>query len=176
LRPQIYVCSLDEMPTQVRRLRPGRLISLLPDREQPSCPREIATSNHLRVIVRDCDNPDDGPDAPARHHIQTLVEFVRATPPDASILIHCLAGISRSPAAALIAMVLDAPGREHDAALHMRTIAPHALPNRLMVALADDLLGRSGALVAATAAMGPPDWTREPEMIVLPRSFAPGKP
>ena len=87
------------------------------------------------------------------------------------MLIHCYAGISRSPAAALIAMVLDAPGREQAAALTLREAAPHAQPNRLLIELSDDLLGRGGRLVAALDAMGPAS-TADPErgLLELPRS------
>lgn len=170
--PQIVVCALAEMSRHVCRLRPGRLVSLLPAEEQPPTPPLVHPSDHLRLHINDYNNPSDGPNAPTRHHIETLTRFLFATPTKASILIHCLAGVSRSPAAALIAMVLEAPEREHEAALHLRRIAPFVMPNRLMIELADDVLGRTGALVAALDAMGPPDWLYENRSFVLPRSFA----
>ena len=40
----------------------------------------------------------------------------------------------------------------------MRRAAPHASPNRRIVALADDMLGRRGRMVDAVAAMGDYDW------------------
>ena len=42
-----------------------------------------------------------------------------------------------------------------DLARQIRDSAPHAHPNRLMVTLADDALGRGGRMVAAVDALGP---------------------
>lgn len=36
----------------------------------------------------------------------------------------------------------------------MRRLAPHAYPNRRIIALADDMLGRGGRMVDAVEAMG----------------------
>jgi predicted protein tyrosine phosphatase len=87
---------------------------------------------------------------------------VRSSPPDVALVIHCLAGISRSPAAALIALAHDARGREREAASLLRKAAPFARPNRLLVQLADSALRRGGALVAALDSIGTP----EPEALL----------
>jgi predicted protein tyrosine phosphatase len=170
---QIFVCGLDEMATHAARLRPGRLVSLVPEEEQPPTPRGMRAEDHLRVPIHDVDSPGAGTHAPGRHHITALVAFLRATPPEASILIHCLAGVSRSTAAALIALALEAPGRERDAALCLRAASPFADPNRLMIELADDVLERGGKLVAARMAMGFPDWTQDYGLFALPRRLPP---
>jgi predicted protein tyrosine phosphatase len=69
-------------------------------------------------------------------------------------------------------MVLDAPGRERDAARAMRSAAPYAQPNRLIVRHADELLDRRGALVAALAVMGPAEAVSEtPGLLTLPRNM-----
>ena len=92
-----------------------------------------------------------------------LIAFVRAWPhEEAPLLIHCMAGISRSMAAALIALVTKAGGREMEAAGQIRRAAPHAYPNRRMIALADGLLACEGRLVEAREAMGPPPHLRRP--------------
>lgn len=167
----IYVCGLDEMPRHFERLRPERLISLLPADEQPPTPPGMRPAHHLRLTVVDVDDPRASPSAPARSHIEALIDFLRATPPRKSILIHCLAGVSRSPAAALVALALDAPGREQEAVRLLRRAAPFADPNRLMIEIADDLLARGGALTAARESMGPPDWERDFEMFAVPRGL-----
>lgn len=171
---RIYVCGLDDMPDLVVDLRPGRVISLLPQSQQPETPMGVAPANHLRIAVDDIDEPQPGHTVPDRPHVEALLAFLRAAPPSESILIHCLAGVSRSPAAALIAVALEAPGREREAAQALRAAARFADPNRLLVALADDLLGRSGRLVAALEAMTPPDF-EELGVFSLPR-FLPGSP
>jgi predicted protein tyrosine phosphatase len=154
--PRIWVCGLDAMPDLVERVRPGRLISLLPADDQPATPLQVRASDHLRLLVDDVDRPEAGFVAPARAHLEQLIAFLRASPPRASLVIHCLAGVSRSTAAALVALALDAPGREREAAESLRRAAPFACPNRLIVRLADDALARKGALSAALDAMGAP--------------------
>jgi predicted protein tyrosine phosphatase len=159
------------MPAHVAELRPARLISLLPPEEQPPTPLHIASSDHLRLLIDDVYEPRAGTNAPARRHIETLLSFLRSSPPGSSILIHCLAGVSRSPAAALIAMALDAPGREHDVARVLRSAAPFVDPNRLMIQVADEVLVRKGRLVAALRSMGAADGSRALGMFALPRAL-----
>ena len=85
-----------------------------------------------------------------------MIDFLRAwSHDDGALLVHCVAGISRSMAVALIALVVKAGGRELEAAQVLRNAAPHAWPNTRMVALADQILGCGGRLVAAREAMGP---------------------
>jgi predicted protein tyrosine phosphatase len=68
-----------------------------------------------------------------------------------------------------MALALDAPGCEREAASLLRKAAPFACPNRLIVQLADSALGRDGALVAALDSIGEPEWTVEFEPFFLPR-------
>jgi len=71
------------------------------------------------------------------------------------MLVHCWAGISRSTAAAFTLLCDRAgPGAEHDIAEMLRERAPHAQPNRLIVRLADQVLGRNGAMVRAIESIG----------------------
>jgi predicted protein tyrosine phosphatase len=157
------------MPDVVDQVRPGRLISLLPAALQPATPPLLKPSDHLRVLIDDIEQPVEGFAAPARAHIEELVRFLRASPPELSLVIHCQAGVSRSPAAALVALVLDAPGREREAASLLRQAAPFACPNRLLVGLADGALARGGALVAALDAIGEPEWVDDWGPFYLPR-------
>ncbi len=167
----IYICSLEEMAGHVRALRPGRLVSLLAPEEQPPTPPEIRAELHLRVGLHDITQPVEGMLAPEAHHLAELVDFLRDAGPDESLLLHCMAGVSRSPAAALVALALANPGREAEAAERLRRVAPHAQPNRRMIALADALLGLEGRLVAAREAMGPADLLLAGPLVRLPRVF-----
>jgi predicted protein tyrosine phosphatase len=151
----IFVCSLEAMPWHVRSLRPGRLVSLLPAREQPPTPPRIPPSFHHRVEIDDVTEALAEHVLPEREHVEALIDFLLDWRDPRPLLVHCMAGISRSMAAALIAMAAHSPGREMEAARTMRCLAPHAHPNRRMIALADELLGCAGRLVEAREAMGP---------------------
>ncbi len=151
----IYVCSLREMPTHVRALRPHGLVSLVTPEEQPPTPPGFPPERHVRVDVHDICEPCDGAIIPCTTHIRAILHEVAAWPGDAPLLVHCVAGVSRSMATALIIAAARMPGREAELALSLRQAAPHAQPNRLMIDLGDALLGCKGRLVKAVAAMGP---------------------
>jgi predicted protein tyrosine phosphatase len=151
----IYVCSLAEMPFHVARLRPTHLVSLVNPEELPRTPDGLLPDRHLKVGVHDICDPIEGCIHPSAEHVALVVDFLQAwAHEEGPLLIHCYAGISRSMATALAGLVAKAPGREAEAAAAMRAAAPHAQPNRLMVALADQYLGCDGRLVAARDAMG----------------------
>ena len=165
----IYVCNLMEMADHAAALRVSHLVSLVSPDEQPQTPACIAVERHHRVGIHDISEPLDGHILPAVHHVEGLIEFVRAWPHDeAPLLIHCVAGISRSMAAALITLAVKAPGRELDAARHVRGAAAHAYPNRRMIQLADELLDCAGRLVAAREAMGPANLLPFAPLVRLP--------
>jgi len=67
-----------------------------------------------------------------------------------TLLIHCEAGISRSTATALIIYACWlGQGHEDEAMERVITQRPYAIPNRRMVALADNLLELDGRLLQA---------------------------
>lgn len=107
------------------------------------------------MSFHDTDGPRAGLVAPSRADIAALIAFGRDWDETAPLLVHCQMGISRSTAAALILAAAARPAMpEAECAARLRTASPCATPNPLMIALADDLLGRSGRLVAAARAIG----------------------
>lgn len=81
-------------------------------------------------------------------HIRQVIDFVpRLSQEGGDILIHCLSGISRSSAIALIiyAILLGA-GQEEEAFSLILKNRPQAVPNLWIVQLADEALGRKGKL------------------------------
>jgi predicted protein tyrosine phosphatase len=167
----IGVCGLDDMPTIVASIRARSLISLLPDEFQPPTPRGLQPHEHLRVLVDDICEPSPGFTMPVREHVEEIVRFLRASARDASLVIHCHAGVSRSTATALVALAFDVPGREREAASVLRQAAPFAFPNELLVRLADDALERRGALVSALDSIGDPT-SFDVKPFFLPRTLA----
>lgn len=149
----IFVTSLYEMPHWVRELAPSHLVSVVQTEFQPLRPAEILAERHLRLGVHDISEPMPDAVLPGEADIAALIEFLDTwRPVGGSLLVHCYAGISRSTACALIAHVMHSNDPVHSVAA-LAAAAPHARPNRRIVALADRLLGLDGALVAARAAM-----------------------
>ncbi len=153
----IYVCNLEEMPRHATALRPSYLVSLVSPGSQPPTPPEVAVERHLRLAIHDISEPAPGQVLPEEEHVRRLIDFLRGCERDVPLLLHCFAGVSRSTAAALIALLVDVEGREAEAIARLRRAAPHAWPNARMVSLADRLLGRGGRLVAARAELEFPD-------------------
>jgi predicted protein tyrosine phosphatase len=87
------------------------------------------------------------------------------------MLIHCWAGISRSSAAAYVIACDRNPGFERDIADELRRRAPSVTPNRLMVALADNLLDRDGRMTEAISRIGRGADAFEGEPYRLPLSW-----
>lgn len=151
---RLVVCPLSQLGDALA-LRPSHALSLLsPETEAP--PRPAVPPPH-RLVLRfnDITQPMDGLTPPDRHSIQALIDFGRSWPGQAPLLIHCWAGISRSTAAAyIIACEHGDGGQERNQALALRRAAPQASPNALMVAIADEILGRSGHMIRAISEIG----------------------
>lgn len=154
----IYVCCLAEMPRYVSALRPSHLVSVIATEDMPRTPASIPAERHLRLGCDDIIEPIPGYAPPEHAHVEELIAFARGWDRAAPMLIHCLAGVSRSTAAALTVGAVHADGREAEMARRLREMAPYANPNRRIIELADELLAREGRLVAAVQAMGMPDF------------------
>jgi predicted protein tyrosine phosphatase len=82
---------------------------------------------------------------PEPEHVQQALTFARET--DGPLLVHCRAGISRSPAIALaIASDRFGSGNEQQAYHCLLEVCPHAQPNRLAVHWIDQVLSADHAL------------------------------
>ena len=165
----IYVSPLSAVPDAIRVLGPSHLVSLLDPETMIDTPEGVAPERHLRIGVNDIAEPIDDLVPPTSRHVAELIEFIRGWDQKAPLLVHCWAGISRSTATAFIALcMLNEDRPEAALARAIRDSAPHAHPNKLIVALADDLLGREGRMLDAVEALGPgrPAW--EGELFGLP--------
>ncbi len=108
---------------------------------------------HSRLIWRfhDIIHPRPGWFSPDRETVRKVLEFgdaVRERPVE-HLLIHCHMGVSRSTATAAILLAQHNPGRERQAFDTLYDMRPRSWPNSLMIRLADEELGRKGALVEA---------------------------
>ena len=150
----LYICGLEEMPRHVAAIEPSHLISLVTPDSMPDTPPEVIPANHLQVAVHDIVEPYPDAILPSEAHIEAIIEFARGWDVRSPMLIHCYAGVSRSTAAALIVACVHFPDREAEIAEHLREVAPHAHPNRLMIELADRVQAHGGALVDAVDSIG----------------------
>ncbi len=151
----IVVCPLNHAGLLVSRHGASHAVSLLaPGTAFPDFDG-LGPDRHLRLSFHDIVQHTDGHRAPGAADAERLVSFLRGWPRDNPMLIHCWAGISRSTAAAYIALCMLRPqAAEADLAWELRDASPSATPNRLIVSLADRLLGRDGRMLRAIDAIG----------------------
>ena len=148
----LIIAPLRFVPDVIKTRSPSHVLTIIgPDTTAPVC----SNLNHLTLRANDIVNATPGLIAPDPILIQSILDFADIWQRRAPMLIHCLAGISRSTAAAYILVcAATPPGAEDAIAVKLRTASPTATPNLLMVALADDILERDGAMVMAVKRIG----------------------
>jgi predicted protein tyrosine phosphatase len=151
----IVVCSLRAAAEELARSGAAQAVSILAsETEHPTFP-SLRKDDHLRLTFHDVAAASPGLTAPSSNDMQKLLTFVRQWNRSAPLLIHCWAGISRSTAAAYIATCLLQPEQDEvDLAWDLRSASPSATPNPLLIALADEALGRDGRMRRAISDIG----------------------
>ena len=134
---------------------PERIVSLLdPDFAFPDFGSGYA-DRHLRMRLHDVHFATGEKVLPAARHITALLTFLGDWTRTAPLLIHCRAGMGRSPAAAFVAACFCNPrADELEIAQALRMASPLARPNEVLIKLADDAMGRGGRMSEAMAATG----------------------
>ncbi len=151
----LHICPLGAVERLVHEVRPSHLVSLINAGMMIRTPDSIAPAAHLKLGMNDIARPREGLHTPEQAQIERLIDFIGNWPRQAPLLIHCWAGISRSTAAAFIALcVLNPDKSEHALARRLRRAAPSATPNPLLIALADPVLGRESRMIDAIAEIG----------------------
>ncbi len=118
-------------------------------------PPVVEAANHLHVAIHDISEPAEGMVCPGEEHVSEYLGFMERWDRAAPIVVHCYAGISRSTAAAFSALCAARPDLDEELiALRLRERSPEATPNARIVALADEILGRSGRMVKAVEKIG----------------------
>ncbi len=153
--PRIHVCPLSKLPETVRATGAQSLVTLINEGTPVRRPSGITAENHLVVVLSDIVVELEGHTLANESHVEKLLAFVRRWDQTGPLLIHCWAGVSRSPAAAFIAACALRPHRhEGEIAQTIRANSPTATPNARLVAIADAMLGRNGRMVAAVEKIG----------------------
>ncbi len=152
----IHVCSLSRLHRTVEETGARHVVTLLRDLHLVTRPECIAAEQHLLLGMDDIPEPADGYVAPGEEHVRKLIAFARGWDRSAPLVVHCYAGISRSTAAAFVTACALSPARtELQIAQELRQRSHTASPNRRIVSIADNLLGRNGRMVDAIEAIGP---------------------
>lgn len=151
----IHVCSLARLHATVEETGARHVVTLIGTESRVTCPTGIDPENHLFLRMHDIAMPIDGYVVPGEDHVQQLIDFVQRWERAAPLVVHCFAGISRSTAGAYTAVCALNPRRnEAEIARKLRQASPTASPNPRIIAIADQLLGREGRMVAAIDAIG----------------------
>jgi predicted protein tyrosine phosphatase len=151
----IHVCPLSRLHETVLNTGALHIVTMLRDPNRMQRPRHVPPSNHLVLSMDDISQPMDGYVPPSEEHILKLLDFLKLWDRSRPLVVHCLAGISRSTAGAFVAACALNPQRSEAAiARAIREASPTAVPNRMFVKLADEVLGRKGRMVAAIEAIG----------------------
>lgn len=151
----IIVCPLKHARDLAASHKVSHVVSLL----APETPHRsfdgIGRDRHLKLSFHDIASDADGLTPPQARDGERLIRFLRGWNRSSPMLIHCWAGISRSTATAYAAMCLFRPeADEQELAFELRHASPSATPNRLIVSLADGILGRQGRMVQAIERIG----------------------
>ena len=150
----VYICNLADMPRHVATLSASHLISIITPAHLPPTPSGIHPDNHLQLGCHDIVEPYPDAIHPDESHVGQVIEFARGWDRHAPLVVHCWARVSRSTATALTVGLIHSGATEAQLAQRLRKSAPHAHPNRLIIEIADRLLERNGALIAAVEAIG----------------------
>ena len=165
----IIVCPLSHVDAVVTARGPSHLITLLDPANLIATPGGLHPERHLKLGVNDVVEAGDGHVCPDEPLVERILAFGAGWDAEQPMLIHCWAGISRSTATAfLLACERNPETAEIRIAQALRAASRRAHPNRRIVALADDLLGRRGRMVDAVEAIGPGEAAVQNEPFELP--------
>jgi predicted protein tyrosine phosphatase len=152
----IVVAPLARIAEMAVRHKASEMISLLAANQDFHRPAVIRAERHLKLGMNDITFAGTGDlIAPQETHVADIIEFARSWDRSAPLLVHCWMGVSRSPAAAMIASLAVFPADDDDAlALRLRAASPYATPNMRLVEIGDAMLGRDGRFARAVKALG----------------------
>ncbi len=152
----IIVSPLARIAEMAVRHGACEMISLMAKEQSFHRPAVIRADRHLLLNMNDISFAGTGDlIAPQETHVRAIIDFAIGWDRRTPLLIHCWMGVSRSPAAALIAALAIQPEAD-DLALvrRLRASSPFATPNGRLIAIGDDMLGRQGCLIAAVKEIG----------------------
>ena len=152
----IIVCSLSDLVDVCESIKPKYLISVIDPGYEPETPKFV--QKHLKlgfddIIKISSDNnifrlnTKEIPQLPPNHfHIDSITQFTNTWNVKEDIVIHCWCGVSRSMATAIYLMCKKNMDDIDKNIKYIRSIAPHANPNKLLIKLFEENLGTNGEI------------------------------
>jgi predicted protein tyrosine phosphatase len=154
MRPNIKISNIKEAPyihnswsTHTISLLDPEMLSVFPDSKWQK-------KNNTQHIIRYFDdigkiqNIPKSKHPPTRQIVEDILEFTKSTNQNSNILIHCHAGISRSPAIT-IAILLQSGLQINEAIKFTHSIRPSMSPNAILIRFIDDIFYLRGQLCIA---------------------------
>ena len=171
----IFVCPRSKVAEMVQRHKPSRVVSLLdPGSEFPDL-GPVYAKKHLRLEFHDVHLPLLTHALPTPAHFDQFLRFIQEWDPADALLIHCQAGIGRSPATAFIAACIHNPhAAERHIAIQLRQACSLVRPNENWIRIADYAMKRQGRMFDAIWQTGrnlPFPQVREGEAFQIPSIF-----
>ena len=152
----ITICGLDELEGH-GALRATHVLSILdPDYPVPEAFGQYGEHERLELRFNDIIDPTPGMILPTPEHVAAVLAFGRSlsADPEAKLIVHCHAGISRSTASMALILAQALPDEPAEAILAMvHDIREKAWPNLRLIEIGDALLGRNGTLIQAAYAL-----------------------
>jgi predicted protein tyrosine phosphatase len=167
---RITVCGIEELEGH-NAAGVSHVLSILdPEWPVPDAFGGFGEHEKLELRFHDVIEDTERMNGPREEHVVQLLRFGRdlmAEPsPQAHLLVHCHAGISRSSASMTLILAQALPQRSAAEILaEVVRIRDKAWPNLRILELGDALLGRGGTLVAAAPALYRRQLERRPWLV-----------
>ena len=157
----IVVCSLKDLETVCESVKPSHLISVIDPGYAPETP--VGIKNHLKLGFDDIVqvssnnhiyrlNGNNIPQLPPnKEHTDSIIKFSSSWNQKNPIVIHCWCGVSRSMATATYLMCMIDKNNIDRNIRYIRSIAPHANPNKVLINLFENSLNLDNKISLAYA-------------------------
>ena len=155
----IIVCSLHDLESVCSSVKPSHIISVIDPGYEPETPQDV--QNHLILNFDDIvtiseDNTiyrlpgnTNNQILPNLDHINKIVNFIETWDQTKPIVIHCWCGVSRSMATATFLLCKINKKDIEKNVRFIRSVAPHANPNKLMLSMFEKYLNINNELTRA---------------------------
>ena len=139
---RLTICAYFQVSRLIQENHYDGILSIKDPKSNPRWSENARAARHRKFTKRcrtvlcmdfvDCDQSSIN--APRDYHIAAIVEFARKLKRGSRVLVHCIAGISRSTASAMILLQEHGMGQT-EAYEEVLRIRPEAVPNRFMLEL-----------------------------------------